>query len=124
MIYAGHLVIPANRLKAVPLTTQIDVVEGVVQRVWVRWHWGPGNLCGVRIYRGGFQLWPTSLGEWFGSSIAETVFEGAYELTAEPLHFVIEGYNEDDTYDHEVWLGFEVLRKSTDSRLADLVSAL
>jgi len=106
------------------MTDQVDVVEGVVRKVWVRWHWGPGNLCGVRIYRGGFQLWPTTLGAWFGSSVQETVFEGAYELRDEPLHFVIEGYNLDDTYDHEVWLGFEVLRESRDSRLLELVSAL
>ena len=110
MIYCKEIVIPANTARVVHQLDQIDVVEGVVKRVWVRWRWGSADLAGCSIFRGGFQLWPTSLGEVFHSSIHETVFDEMYLVDDEPLHFVVRSFNEDDTFPHKLWIGFSVIR--------------
>lgn len=110
MIYCKEISIPANTARAVQKLDQIDVVEGVVKRVWVRWRWGSADLAGCAIFRGGFQLWPTSLGEVFPSSIHETVFDEMYLVDDEPLHFIVRAYNTDDTFPHKLWVGFSVIR--------------
>ena len=110
MIYCKEISIPANTLVTIPITEQIDVVEGIIKRVWVRWRWGSADLGGCSIYRGGFQVWPTTLRQWFTSTVFDTVFDEQYILNDEPLHFVIRAYNKDTMYPHKVWVGFSVLR--------------
>ena len=110
MIYCKEITIPANTARAVQKLDQIDVVEGVVKRVWVRWRWGSAGLAGCSIFRGGFQLWPTSLGEVFPSSIHETVFDEMYLVDDEPLHFIVRSFNTDDSFPHKLWIGFSVIR--------------
>lgn len=110
MIYCQEILIPANTIRTVPLRSEIDIVEGVVKRVWVRWRWGSADLAGCAIFREGFQLWPTTGGEWFHSSIHETVFDELYLVGEEPLHFIVRSFNEDDTFPHKLWVGFTVLR--------------
>lgn len=110
MIYCKEIVIPSGTAMKFPLRSQVDVVEGVVKRVWVRWRWGAADLAGCAIFRGGFQLWPTTLGEWFHSSEHETVFDEQYLVDDEPLHFIVKAYNEDDTFPHKLWIGFSVIR--------------
>jgi len=110
MIYSRTITIPANTTIELPLVSQIDVVEGVLKKIWVRWRWGPGNLCGAQIFRASAQLWPTTAREWFGSSEHETVITEAYMLDDEPLQFMVHSYNLDNTFKHSLWIGFEVLR--------------
>ena len=110
MIYCKEITIPANTARVVQKLDQIDVVEGVVKRVWVRWRWGSADLAGCAIFRGGFQLWPTSLGEVFPSSIHETVFDEMYLVDDEPLHFIVRSFNADDSFPHKLWIGFSVIR--------------
>jgi len=124
MIYSQEIIIPANTLAGLSLSRQLDIVEGVITRVWVRWRWGSANLCGAAIYRAGFQVWPTTGSEWFPSAIQDTEFAEDYEVTDEPMHFIIRGYNLDDTYPHTLWVGMSVLRPRTDSRVADLMAYL
>lgn len=110
MIYCQEIVILANTARSAPMSSQIDIVEGVVKRVWVRWRWGSADLAGCSIFREGFQLWPTTGGKWFHSSIHETVFDEMYLVADEPLHFIVRSFNEDDSFPHKLWVGFSVLR--------------
>ena len=110
MIYCKEIVVPANTVEYVPLTSQIDIVEGVVKRVWVRWRWGSADLAGCAIFRGSSQVWPSTLGQWFHSSVHETVFDEMYLVDDEPLHFIVKSFNEDDTFPHKLWVGFTVIR--------------
>ena len=110
MIYCKEIVIPANTARSALMSSQIDIVEGVVKRVWVRWRWGSADLAGCGIFHGGFQLWPTTLGEVFPSSIHETVFDEMYLVADEPLHFIVRSFNTDDSFPHKLWIGFSVIR--------------
>jgi len=124
VIYSQEIVIPLNTLEGAPISRRLDIVEGVIKRVWVRWRWGSANLCGAAIYRGGFQVWPSSGDEWFPSSIRDTEFTEEYEVNDEPLHFIVRAYNVDDTYDHTLWVGMSVLRGSMTGKLFDMLRVL
>ena len=118
MLYSKEIEIPANTTKTDPLIVNLDVVEGMVKRVWVRWRWGSANLCGCRISRWSSQMWPRTLREWFPASLHDTTFEEAYLVTDEPLEFVIESYNLDDTYPHTVWVAVLVLQPVVSENIA------
>ena len=124
MIYCEEVLIPANTVKLIPLTTQLDVVEGIVTRVWVRWRWGSANLAGAAIFRGGFQVWPSTAGRWFPSTIFDTVFDEAYLIDDEPLHFILRTYNEDTRFPHRVWIACSVLRPQYTEGLIGLMDYL
>ena len=111
MLYSKEIIIPANTTKDNPFSANLPVVNGIVKRVWVRWRWGSANLCGCKILRGAFQLWPTALGQWFPSTTFDTTFEERYTVDAEPMHFMVMGYNLDDTFPHTLWVATLVLRE-------------
>ena len=124
MIYCKEISIPANTTAETPLSSQIDVVEGVVKRVWVRWRWGSADLGGCAIFRGGFQVWPTSAAQWFPSSVHDTVYDEMYYLGDEPLHFIVRSFNLDDTFPHKLWVGFSVIRPKYAQGIMDFMEYL
>ena len=119
MIYSVDLEIPANTPDSNPEKTILMVTWGVVTQVWVRWSWGPGNLCGVRVKRQESQVWPLTLGEWFNSTSRETTWNDYYNVGDQPLYFDVEGYNLDDTFSHTVTVVVNVQRPT----LSDNVKA-
>jgi len=124
VLYSIEVSIPANTPRETPLQTLLPVTSGMVKRVWVRWRWGSANLCGCRILRWGSQMWPRTLNQWFPSSTHDTTFEEAYLVQAEPLEFVVEGYNLDDTYPHKVWVAVLVLQPEVSQNIARFLEYL
>jgi hypothetical protein len=111
MFFETSLVIPAETPILTPETVTLPVTEGTVERVWVRWHWGSANLCGVRMCYNSFQYWPLTLGGWFPSNPETLEFAQAIPLVNEPFEITVEGYNLDDTYSHTVWVAFLIVRR-------------
>jgi len=69
-------------------------------------------------------LWPLSMTEWFVSSIEQTVFQENFLIDDVPSEFVVESYNEDDTFAHTLWVAFAILREGKGSRLSEFVEFL
>ena len=111
MIYTQEILIPANTLPTDPLIAEVAVVQGVVRRVWIRWRWGSADLAGCSIYRGAFQVWPTSGFQWFPSTTLDTAWDEDYPLGDEPLQFTIKSYNLDELFSPMVWVAFSVQRR-------------
>jgi len=122
MLYSVEISISPNTPRDDPVVTGLEVVSGVVKRVWVRWRWGSANLCGCRISRWGSQLWPRTLNQWFPSSILDTTFDESYPVDAEPLEFRIEAYNLDDTYPHTLWVALSLLREEVNTNIQEFAS--
>jgi len=122
MFYSAQVSIPAQTLAMTPYSTQLVLSEGVIRRVWVRWRFGSGNLCGVRILQATFQYWPLSIGEWFPSTVHPLEFEEYHALVNSPYTLDIEGYNTDDVHSHEVWIGVLVSRVKAVPGLIDLIN--
>lgn len=121
MLYSSLVTIPHNTTPAAPLRFRMKVADGVVRKVWVVWRWGSGNLCGARINYEEVQVWPSSPGEWLTSIPHEIEFEEDYVIRGVPRFFHVYAYNVDDTFDHDLWVAFSVLRPSISSRLEDFM---
>lgn len=121
MLFAKSIVIPANTTKANRLVTHFPICDGVIKRVWVRWRWGSGNLCGCRILYESFQVWPLSMTEWFVSIVQDLVFDEDFEIDDVPHTLRVEAYNDDDTFPHTLWIAVSVLRPGKSSRLSDFM---
>ena len=124
MIFSAEFTIPVNTTIYQPKRLVLPVSIGTVERVWVRWHWGSANLCGVRgLYRT-FVHWPLAIGEWFYSSPYPLEFAESLVLDQDPVELVLEGYNNDDTYPHSVWVGFNIMRGGRSSDDAEWLRSL
>ena len=110
MFYSRTLTIPSKTYQASPVRANMRLSEGIVRRVWVRWRWGTGGLCGVRMRYREYVHWPLSQEEWFPSTPSPLEFADSFKLSDVPSTIVLEGYNIDDTFDHTVWVAFDIQR--------------
>ena len=110
MLYAVDITIPANTSKDDPYTLDLPITAGVLLRAHIRWRWGSGNLCGIRLLWAELALLPRTLGEWIVSSPYPYEFMMEHAITDVPTSVKIEAYNLDDTYAHNVWVGLELSR--------------
>lgn len=108
MFYVYRLDIPANTAKADAERITCKLTHGFVRRVSVSFPPGPMGLAHVVIYRYEHQVWPTNPDESFAWDNVTIEFEEEFDLTERPHTLSIRGWNEDDTYSHEVTVRFEV----------------
>jgi len=102
VIYNANIATPANRAKTNLKRTVLNVTRGLVYRVEFSFPSGPAGLMGVAVFDGLFQLWPSTVGEFFASDGETIAFDDMYLKEAAPYQFDIYTYNTDDTYPHSV----------------------
>lgn len=110
MLYSKVVTVPAQTVMAVPQIETLKVTNGIIRHIWVRWRYGSGNLCGVRLRCEGFVHWPLTLGEWFPSTPYPLEFDESFPVETEPYQVLVEAYNLDDVYTHDVWIAVLVSR--------------
>lgn len=109
-----YMEIPRNTLKAAPLTYDIVVPAGVINRVWVEFPRGCSGLAGVQLYRGPEQIFPLPKNIWLRSDNAVLNFAFTHKVITDPFAVTMYGYNEDDTYPHTIWVGLEMRGQMND----------
>lgn len=124
MLYSLDVSIPANTLKTGLLISDLQLCAGVIKRVWIRWRYGSANLCGCRIVRESRQVWPSNPTQWFPSQSAGVDFDEYYELSDVPYSVSIDAFNLDDTYSHNLWVAFSVLRPTLSDKFLWLLEQL
>ena len=102
MIYVANISTPANTAKAAMLRTRIVVTKGLVYKVEFYFPAGSAGLMGVAVFDGLYQVWPSSVGEFFLGENQIIPFEDMYLVESAPFEFVCYTYNLDDTYAHAV----------------------
>ncbi len=102
MIYGGTISTPANTAASAPLRTEVEVTSGLVYHLKVIFPPGPSGLLHVRILDGTYQVFPTTHGASFHGDNIMMEFDELYPKDTAPLLFVVETWNLDDTYAHEV----------------------
>jgi len=110
MIFQKTLTIPAETEQANPTMIRMHLTAGTLSLIHPLVPSGCYGLTGVRIMRGGFQLWPMNEGEWFVADGFTDTFPMQFELDAAPYEITIEGYNLDETYDHSISFRVEINR--------------
>lgn len=102
MIYTANITTKAKRLKTNLKKTIIRVTKGLVYRVEFYFPAGSAGLMGVAVFDGLYQVWPSSVGEFFLGDDQVIAFDDMYLKEAAPYELQCYTYNEDDTYAHFV----------------------
>lgn len=110
MIYQKTLSIPANTSKDNPVTEIIEVNKGLIYQVTAIIPTGCAGLAGIRVIDGLYQVYPTTPNEWFIGDGSTHTFSDTYLKHTPPYSFRVEGYNIDDTYEHNltIMIGMEI----------------
>jgi len=111
-IYIVKLTIPPNTPKDSPVSTTVELKKAVLTRISVRIPAGHHALAGLRILYGRLRLWPEERDTWITGDDETLVWDEYFELPHDPTRLTVEGYNEDDTYEHAFYLRFMTLPKA------------
>lgn len=102
LIYVANITTPKDtKLSALKKTT-VHVTKGLVYKVEFYFPPGSAGLMGVAVFDGLYQVWPSSVGEFFTGEDQVIAFDDMYLKEAAPYEFQCYSYNTDDTYDHFV----------------------
>lgn len=116
MFYSYALTIPANTPERSPTEQEVKLTHGVITHVEVEFPPGCAGLVHAYIRKGVHQVWPTNPDGSFRSDGRAIVWADYEELFYEPYSLTIGGWNEDDTYDHEVLFRFEITPREVAER--------
>ncbi len=108
MSYSKQLTIPSGTLKTAPVSTTIEIPPTLVDRVEITFPSGCVGLVGVRFRFQGRMIWPYNPDGWFRGNGMTVVFSPNIELIDKPNTLTIEGYNDDDTFQHNVYVIVDV----------------
>ena len=111
MIYAKQVTTPANTAMLDAIKSTLRITKGLIYRVEFHFPLGSAGLMGVMITDGNYQLWPSSVGEWFTGDQIVIAFDDVYLKEASPFEFQIYTYNLDDTYEHLINIRIGLLTK-------------
>lgn len=100
MVYTIPITTKKDTTKANPDRSIISVTKGLVYKVEFDFPPGSAGLLGCAVFDGGYQVWPSTLGEWFTGDGIVIGFDDVYLKESAPFHFTIFTYNDDDTYPH------------------------
>jgi len=117
MQFQKALRIEADQDVTDPERYDLKVTAGIVEQLAVEFPAGCAGLAHLRILRGGYQVWPVEIGEWFTSDDHVVVIPCHYAMMDHPLQFRLEGYNEDETNYHVITARIE-LREAIDPTLS------
>lgn len=102
MIFHASITTSANTAEADYKETSLKVVKGLVYKITIYFPPGSRGLLGVQIFDKNYQVYPTTIGEWFTGDNIPYNFEDTYYKLTEPFNFIIKTYNTDELYEHKV----------------------
>lgn len=102
MIYTANITTDENTLQTDLKKTNIHITKGLVYKVEFYFPSGSAGLMGVAVFDGLYQVWPSSVGEFFIGEDQVISFDDMYLKESAPFEFQCYTYNVDDTYPHEV----------------------
>jgi len=102
MIYTANITTPKNKLTTDLKKTVLKVTKGLVYKVEVYFPPGSAGLMGVAVFDGLFQVWPSSVGEFFIGEDHVISFDDLYLKVTEPFEFQCYTYNTDSKNPHFV----------------------
>jgi len=112
MVFAYRVVIPKNTSRDSPHFQELPLHKGVIKKLVVLIPYGHMGLTHFALLRGNAQVFPVNPDQKFsGDGLVLSFDEVNYPLLEEPYMLLFEGWNEDDTYDHAVYLYLQVMTK-------------
>lgn len=111
MIYSANITTLKLGDETLPKRTTLRVTKGLVYKVEVDFPPGSAGLMGVAIYDGGYQVWPSNIGQWFTGDNTKLSFDDVYLKESAPYQFIISTYNNDTAYPHLVIIRIGLVSK-------------
>jgi len=112
MIYAFDVTVPANTPEEDPYMEELELDYGIIRKVVIQIPTGHAGLCKFGLFRGDSQVWPRNRDEKFaGDGVVLTFDDEYYPILQPPYSLFFVGWNEDELYDHRVFLYFQLLTK-------------
>lgn len=102
MIYSANITTPKDTAQTELQKTSIHVTKGLVYKVEFYFPPGSHGLLGLAVFDGLYQVWPSSVGEFFIGDDLNIVFDDMYFKESSPFEFQCYTYNLDDTHEHSV----------------------
>lgn len=102
MIYTANISTPKDTEQTALKKTSINVTKGLVYKVEFYFPSGSAGLMGVAVFDGLYQVWPSSVGEFFTGEDQVISFDDMYLKEAAPFEFQCYTFNIDETYPHFV----------------------
>jgi len=111
-IYIVKLTIPPNTPRDSPVSTTVKLAKAILTRISIRIPAGHHALAGLRILYGRLRLWPEEKDTWITGDDETLVWDEYFDLPHDPTRLTLEGYNEDDTYEHSFYVRLMTLPKA------------
>lgn len=102
MIYTANITTSKDTKLTALKRTNITVTKGLVYKVEFYFPSGSAGLMGVAVFDGLYQVWPSSVGEFFVGESQLISFDDMYLKESPPFNFTCYTYNLDDTHEHMV----------------------
>ena len=109
MFYSYEITVPAGTLEVNAVEQRLKLTAGIIHQVDVEFRSGTDFTVGVRIYRGGHQVYPTNPGGELKADGRPIIFPDYLELEAGSNELLVRAYAPDAFYDHVVYIKIGVL---------------
>ena len=105
------LPIDANTAKADAVSKVVKINAGMLSKIYVIIPDGVAGYAHFRLLINGYQIFPRDPGTWFTGNGISQEFEIFYEVMPGENNVKLEGYNEDDTHQHTIYVDVTVIKK-------------
>lgn len=111
MIFTANITTAKDTAKTSLKRTVLEVTKGLVYKVEYYFPSGSAGLAGVAVFDGLYQVWPSTIGEFFLGESQLISFEDMYLKESAPYTFQIYTFNEDDTHSHSIGVRIGLVSK-------------
>ncbi len=102
MIYTANITTSKDTAVTSLKRTDITVTKGLVYKIEFYFPPGSAGLMGVAVFDGLYQVWPSTVGEFFIGEDQVISFDDMYLKENPPFSLQAYTYNTDDTHSHLV----------------------
>jgi len=103
--------VPKNTPKTNPATFTLKLRRGCLYKIEIMFPPGCHGLVGVRFYYGDILLYPENPKEWIIGSGETISWLTTFDIIHEPAVLILKAFNQDEMYDHTVYIRINVLPK-------------
>jgi len=112
MLYSELVEFPFGQTENTKTVRRLKVNRGIITKVWIQFPPGCAGLTKVRVIHEGHPIIPAHEEETLRADNYTFEIPLMFEIIGAPEQLKIEGWNEDDAYDHTITFLFLVLPKA------------
>jgi hypothetical protein len=111
MLYSEHITFPYGQTENTATRRYFKVNRDVIHTIWIAFPPGCAGLVKIKIYHEGHPFVPSQKTEYIIGDNYTFQIPVFYEILGAPEQITVEGWNEDDTFNHTISFYFLILNK-------------